>query len=276
MRNEFENKNDVMRRVVSVGSRGADVNSRARLLTKEMLKVKPAPPQSIKSFPFNGLLTNKLLTALPDTDFARLLPHLEPVSLAGGENLYALDESIQFVYFPETVVLSHIHLLADGSTVEAALIGREGMVGLSTIFNSSRPRYWTQVTIAGSALRIQAEVVRQDFAAGRAIQQLLLNYASERLAHLSQRAVCNGRHTVDARLCSWLLMVQDRAGDHLLPLTQEQIASYLGTRRAGVTCAAASLRDRKIISYSRGHIRILKRQALENAACECYRMQRQT
>jgi CRP-like cAMP-binding protein len=237
---------------------------------EDILRIKPAQ-NILRPIPFNGLLTNKILTGLPGEDFARLLPFLEPVSLACGEDLYGFGESVHFVYFPENVVLSQIHLLADGSTVEAALIGNEGIAGLSVIFNSPRPDHWTQVTVAGSALRIKAEVIKEDFARGKAMQQLLLGYASERLAQLAQRAVCNGRHSVDQRFSNWLLMVHDRVGDNELLLTHEQIAQHLGTRRAGITSAATSLRDKQIISYSRGQLRITDRQALENTACECYR-----
>jgi CRP-like cAMP-binding protein len=237
---------------------------------EDMLRIKPAR-NILKPVLFNGLLTNKILTALPGEDFARLLPYLEPVSLACGEDLYGFGESVHLVYFPESAVLSQIHLLADGSTVEAALIGKEGMAGLSAIFNSPRPSHWTKVTVAGSALRVNTEVIRQDFVRGQAMQRLLLSYANERLAQLSQRAVCNGRHSIDQRFSSWLLMVHDRAGDNELPLTHEQIAQHLGTRRAGITTAATSLRDKQIITYSRGQLRITDRQALEDAACECYR-----
>lgn len=239
-------------------------------MMEDTLRIRPAQNIS-KPLPFNGLLGNKLLTALPGADFARLLPYLEPVSLACGEDLYGFGESVDFVYFPESVVLSQIHLLADGSTVEAALIGKEGMTGLSAIFDSPRPTHWTQVTLGGSALRVKTEVIREDFVRGQAMQQLLLSYANERLAQLAQRAVCNGRHSVDQRFSSWLLMVHDRAGDNELPLTHEQIAQHLGTRRAGITIAATSLRDKQIISYKRGHLQITNRQALEDIACECYR-----
>jgi len=236
---------------------------------EDTLRIKPAA-NNLKPVPFNGLLTNKLLTTLPGEDFARLLPYLEPVSLACGEDLYGFGENIKFVYFPESAVLSQIHLLADGATVEAALIGKEGMVGLSSVFNTPRQMHWTQVTIAGSALRVKAEVIREDFVRGRAMQQLMLGYATERLAQLAQRAVCNGRHSVDQRFSSWLLMVHDRTGSNELPVTHEQIAQHLGTRRAGITIAATSLRDKQIISYKRGQLQIINRQGLEDAACECY------
>lgn len=224
----------------------------------------------------NGLLSNKLLKDLPDEDFARLLPDLEPVWLPFGENLYELEEKIPFVYFPENAIVSHLHILEDGSTTETAMIGKEGMVGLSAIFGSRPPARWTQVTLAGAALKMKTEVLRQEFARGGAAQHLLLAYASARLTQLSQRAVCNARHTVGERLSCWLLMIHDRAGDDHLPLTQEQIARHLGARRASISEAAKTLRDEQAISYSRGHINVLDRQLLEAAACECYPVLKET
>lgn len=270
MINEFESSNGLSRSGMRAGDGGANTIPGPRPPSVEASRIKPAQNIS-KPVAFNGLLTNKLLTELAGEAFTRLLPFLEPVSLTCGEDLYGYGESIDLVYFPETAVLSHLHLLSDGSTVEAALIGNEGLAGLSAIFNSPRPSYWTQVVLAGSALRVKAEVVREEFGRGGAMQQLLLGYASTRIAQLSQRAVCNGRHSVEERLCSWLLMMHDRAGDNELPLTHEQIARHLGTRRAGITEVATTLRERAIISYKRGHLRILDRQSLEAAACECYR-----
>ena len=228
------------------------------------------PPSVIKRAAFNGLLTNKLLTALPGEEFARLLPHLEPVSLTGVENLYDPGGGAPFAYFPEGALLSQLYVLSDGGTIEAALIGKDGVLGLSSIFDAPPPACWAQVIIAGSALRIRTETLREEFARGGALQRLLLAYTGARIAQLSQRAVCNGRHSVGRRACCWLLMVRDRVGEDSLPLTHEQIARHLGTRRAGVTEIANDLRDRGLISYSRGLITILDRQGLEAAACECY------
>ncbi|HYP53897.1 MAG TPA: Crp/Fnr family transcriptional regulator, partial [Pyrinomonadaceae bacterium] len=166
--------------------------------------------------PFDGLLTNRILTALPGEDFARLLPHLEPVSLAQGTNLYSFDEPVHFAYFPETAVLSQLYVLEDGSSAEAAVVGREGLAGMSAIFGPRAPSYSTVVTVGGSALRLRAETMRQEFARAGAMQRLLLACAGERVTHISQRAVCNGRHTVERRMCSWLLMIQERAGEDLL------------------------------------------------------------
>ncbi|MDX6693483.1 MAG: hypothetical protein QOF02_1086 [Blastocatellia bacterium] len=271
MTNKAESKNEFTLNGAGLGYHSAQTAPAAPLPRAERASGLSRARTFIKPVPFNGLLSNKLLTALPGDDFARLLPHLEPVSFACGEDLYGFEESIRDVYFPESLVISHLHILEDGSTTEAALIGREGMTGLSAIFAAPPPTHWTQAIITGTALRMNAEVLRQEFARGQAMQRLLLSYAGARIAHLSQRAVCNGRHTVVERLCSWLLLLHDRVGDNRLPLTQEQISRHLGTRRAGITCAANTLRDRQIINYSRGQIRILDRRGLELAACECYR-----
>ena len=226
--------------------------------------------EGVEQTALNRLLSNKLLAALSGEAFARLFPHVEPVSLAAGADVYKAGEEIHHIYFPENVVISHLHILEDGSSVEAALIGREGIVGLSAVFNAHPPSYWTQIAVAGSALRVRKEVVKNEFARGGALQELILSYASSRLAHLSQRAVCNSRHKIVERLASWLLMVHDRAGEDQLMMTHEQIARHLGTRRAGVTNVVTDLRDKHIIDYGRGHIRVLDRRALEAAACECY------
>jgi CRP-like cAMP-binding protein len=222
--------------------------------------------------PFNGLLTNTLLTSLPGPEFEELLPYLEPVSLLADHELYGFQENIDFIYFPETAVISHVCLLEDGSTSGASIVGREGMVGLSSLFNSGPPVYWTQVIIGGCALRIRAEVFKEEFDRARALQQLVLNYISLRLSQLAQKAVCNGRHRVQERLATWLLMIQDRVSDQLLPLTQEQIAQNLGARRPGITSSCNALKRNEIISYHRGLIRILDRSRLEASACECYRV----
>jgi CRP-like cAMP-binding protein len=244
--------------------------SGAQSLVEEIARKKLAyaPPKPI---PFNGLLTNKLLAALPGADFARLLPYLEPVALLPNQDIYKFGEAINFVYFPETAIVSHLYFLEDGSTTAAAIVGREGIIGLSAIFGSCPPSYWTQVTIGGSAMRAETEVIMREFQRGGALQQLLLTYTSTRLAQLSQRAVCNGRHKLEARLCTWLMMIHDRVSEEPLLLTHEEIAHHLGARRAGITTSCNALREMGAIDYSRGRIHIIDRDKLETAACECYR-----
>ncbi|HEV7377343.1 MAG TPA: Crp/Fnr family transcriptional regulator [Pyrinomonadaceae bacterium] len=266
-----ESKNDFQRKDAPARYPGASTVARSHQAAEEISGMRRAH-KFVTPAPFNGLLTNKLLTQLPGEDFARLLPYLTPVSLSCGEDLYRFGESINDVYFPETAVISHLHFMEDGSMTSAALIGCEGLVGLSAIFDAPTPSYWTQVTIGGSAMRVEAEVIKKEFDRGGEMQRLLLSYTSIRLSQLSQRAVCNGRHRLDQRLCTWLLMIHDRAGDKQLPLTHEEIAHHLGLRRAGITTACNVLRDGGAINYQRGMIRILDRQILEAAACECYRV----
>jgi CRP-like cAMP-binding protein len=227
-------------------------------------------PRRAEDESLNLLLANRLLSVLPAEDFSRLFPHLEPVSLAAGEVLYKFDEEMRYAYFPETAVVSHLYILSEGGMTEADMVGREGMTGLSAVFNVPPPTYISEVALSGSALRARVDVLRQEFARGGAFQQALVRYAAARIALLSRRAVCNGNHRVEERLCTWLLMMHDRAGDAPLALTHERISRHLGTRRAGVTGAATLLRDRGIIDYTRGHIRVTDREGLEAAACECY------
>ena len=226
---------------------------------------------AVKTIPFTGLLTNQLLIGLSGEEFARLLPHLEPVSLAMGQDVYEFGDACDFVYFPETAVISHLYFLQDGSTTAAAIVGKEGMIGLSAILEAPRPTYWAQVTLPGTAVRTRPEVIKQEFALGGSMQTILLRYMSFRLAQLSQKAVCNGRHKLEERLCTWLLMIQDRSVERSLSLTHEGMAQHLGARRAGITGACNALRDSGIIDYQRGLLRIVERQRLEDAACECYR-----
>jgi len=244
----------------------------------EMIPVRPRRINEIpqnesgtsRAIPFDGLLTNKLLTALSGPDLARMLSYLEPVSLEAGRNVYELGQEVNFVYFPETAIVSNIHSLEDGTTNEAAVIGNEGIVGVSAILDSRAPSYWTQVTIAGSAVKCSREIIKQEFARGSTVQEVLLKYMNVLLSQLSQRAVCNGSHHLDRRLSTWLLMIHDRANGDPLSLTHEQIAEHLGTRRAGITGACNSLRGNGAIRYSRGQMTILDRSILETAACECY------
>lgn len=218
----------------------------------------------------NALLSNRLLAALPREAFERLLPHMEPVNLPAGEDLYRFEGGVDFAYFPKTAIVTHLYVMADGNTTESALIGREGFAGLSALFNARPPCYSTRVLVAGNALRIGIDFLKQEFGRGGALQRVLLAYAGARMAQLSQRTVCSGRHTVRERLCSWLLMLHDRVDEDRLPLTHELISTHLGARRAGVTEIAIGLREAGCIGYTRGLVHIVDRARLEAAACECY------
>ncbi len=216
------------------------------------------------------LLSNRLLNRLPDHTFARLLVHLEPVVLRAGEILHKPAEDSRFVYFAEDAVISHLHILTSGNTVETALIGSEGVVGLHAVIGSAQPTHWAEVTIGGSALKIKTEIIRNEFKNCSLLQALLLDYASRHIEQVSQKAVCHIHHLAEERLCNWLLMLQERSANELLPLTHDQIARYLGVHRPSITHVAMSLRKRNLIEYVRGYVKIVDRPRLEKVACECY------
>jgi CRP-like cAMP-binding protein len=210
------------------------------------------------------------LTSLPSEDFGALLPRLEPVFLSVNDCLYRPEDEIRFAYFPENAVLTHLHLLQDGSTTEGAMVGRDGMIGLSALLSSGVASHWVQVLISGNALRIPTSVLKDEFDRRYAVQRMVLFYAGARLEQLSQRAVCAGRHRLQSRFCTWLLMLLDRIGESELALTQEEAARHLGVRRAGVTVVANALKNAGAIRYSRGVINVLNRATLLDSACECY------
>ncbi|HSB27491.1 MAG TPA: Crp/Fnr family transcriptional regulator [Pyrinomonadaceae bacterium] len=221
--------------------------------------------------PFTGLLTNRLLSSLPGPELTALLPYLEPVSFRTGEFICEQGQEMIYIYFPETAVISQLCYLDDGSSTGVAIIGTDGLLGLSSILQNRHAQHWATATIGGSALRIRTDEVRREFTKGGPVQRSILNYANARLQQVSQRAVCNSRHRLDERLCSWLLMIQDRTNGSHLPLTHEAISQHLGTRRAGVTNFCNVLRDNGVIAYHRALITILDRNALQASACECYR-----
>lgn len=226
-------------------------------------------PQKTETPYLRRSLTNQLLGGLPAEDLDRLWPALEPVTLTPRENLSDAAEA-RHIYFPEDAVVSHLVVFEDGTTVETALTGREGAVGLGAVFSHGSPTHWPRVTLPGGAMRMRADLFRQEFASGESFRRLLLEYAGRHVAQISQRAACINRHRIENRLASWLLMLHDRAGTPDLPLTQEFIAQRIGARRAGISEVFSTLQARNLIGHTRGVVRILDRHGLEAAACECY------
>jgi CRP-like cAMP-binding protein len=235
---------------------------------QERLRISPGSFRKANAR-FNGLLTNKILSGLPGATFAQLLPYLEPTSFQTGKYIYEQGQNVSFVYFPESVVISQLYYLEDGSSAEVSIIGSDGLLGLTAILDGSLTKYWAIATIGGSALRIGVEDLKR-FAASGPLQKLILRYAHERMVQLAQKAVCNTRHRLEERLGSWLLMIHDRAQGSDLPLTHEAISQHLGIRRAGVTKFCSTLRDNKVIDYQRGIIKVLDRDRLKESTCECY------
>ena len=219
------------------------------------------------------LLTNKLLTALPAGDLARLMPALAPVALSAGQTFMEGD-NLNHLFFPESCVFSYHCAMQDGESVEVGMIGPEGVTGLGAFFGA-RPTMAAQtlgVTIGGKALRVKAGVIEQERERCAALRQALLRYTGAYYVQVSQRSACNALHTVEKRFAVWLLLLNDRLSAGQFALTQERMAAHLGARRAGISVLAMRLQNRGAISYKRGHIRILDRELLAAVACECYEL----
>ena len=199
-----------------------------------------------------------------------LQPEFKVVPFTVNQVLYELGDHIDYVYFPLDSVVSGLAIMEDGTTMETAMVGRDGMVGTSTILGSGRSRQWTWVTISGSAIQVESRLLDKLFVQNESALKALLTHYRSLMTQLSQRCVCNTRHTIMERLCCWLLMIHDRVGSANLSLTQEMIASRVGARRAGITVAAGMLQDMNAITYRRGKLHITERELLEQAVCECY------
>ena len=219
-------------------------------------------------------LKNHLLAALPPEEWARLEPNLLPVKLTLGEVIFEAGREQGYLYFPSDAIISLLYVMADGGTGEMAIIGNDGVVGVSLFMGGLSSPSRAVVQSAGTGLRIRAEFVREEFARGGPLQRLLLRYVQFMLAQMGQTAVCNRHHTVEQQLCRWLLASMDRLVGDELTMTQELIANMLGVRREGVTEAAGRLQKAGVISYQRGLIKVLDRPKLEQLACECYQVVR--
>lgn len=215
---------------------------------------------------------NRLLAALPTEEYARILLHLEPTSFALGEVIYESGGHLDYVYFPTTSIISLLYMMENGSSAEMGMSGNEGVVGIALFMGGDTMPNRAVVQSAGRAVRMKAKVLQEEFARGGQFQRLLLRYTQALITQMSQTAVCNRLHTVEQQLCRWLLLSRERLESDELIMTQELIANMLGVRREGVTVAAGRLQDEGLISYVRGHIKILDRAGLEATVCECYRV----
>ena len=211
-----------------------------------------------------------MLASLDAGEYQRLFHLLRVVDLCAQQTLYTPGDRLQHVYFPVGCVVTGVAVMDDGATVETAMIGPEGVVGVSAMTDGYRVRYWTRVLLPGEALRVEAEALREFCEESQPCQTMLLRYYSTLISQVSRRAVCNSRHRLSERLCTWLLMVHDRAGTDDFPVTQEAVARHLGVRRAGVNECMGWLEKLNVIDHRRGHVQIVNRAALEDAACVCY------
>ena len=222
------------------------------------------------------LATNRLLAALPNKDRTRLLDHCEQVELVIAETLYRAGEPISHVYFPTGSFISMVMPIDDGARLEVGLVGTEGMLGVTLILGVDAAPFDAVVQGAGTALRLTTAAFLHDLAQSPALLQGLKHYLYVSITQLAQTAACNRYHVVEARLARWLLMSQDRAHSNCFHVTHLFLAFMLGVRRVGITKAANSLQQQKLISYHRGDITIIDRVGLEAAACGCYRAGQET
>jgi CRP-like cAMP-binding protein len=213
---------------------------------------------------------NLLLAALPSADYEKLLPELELVRMELGHSLYESGSHLEHVYFPVEGIVSLLYVTEGGNSAELAVVGCEGMIGVSLFMGGETTPNRAIVQSTCKAYRLPAASLKAHFAEGGALQLILLKFTQALITQISQTAVCNLHHSVDQQLCRWLLLSLDRLPENKLQMTQELIANMLGVRRQGVTESAGKLEREGLITYSRGLITVLDRPGLEKRACECY------
>ncbi|HYO98704.1 MAG TPA: Crp/Fnr family transcriptional regulator [Pyrinomonadaceae bacterium] len=218
---------------------------------------------------------NSILNSLTCAEYERLAIYLEPVEMRLGEVLCRPEQPITHVYFPSRGTISLVSTFEDGGSVEVGMVGNEGMFGVCVFLGTISTPLLAQVQLAGDGLRMPADVLKSEFNKHGMLHDLLLRYTQAFITQVALTAACNRAHHINGRLSKWLLMCQDRSQSKDLGLTHEFIATMLGTRRAGVSEAAAQLRDAGVINYNRGRITILDRHRLEAESCECYPMLKQ-
>ena len=219
-----------------------------------------------------GAAENRLLAALPGDVYARLEPHLEPISLALGSIIYEANDRLSYVYFPTTAIVSLVYTMENGGSAEMGVVGSDGIVGIAVFMGGDTTPNRAIVQSAGDALRLELRIFREEYKRVGELHRLLLLYTQVLLTQFSQSAVCNQLHSVYQRLCRCLLLSHDRLSSNELIMTQELISNILGVRREGVSVAAHQLQESGLIRYNRGRITIVDRAGLESEVCECYRV----
>jgi CRP-like cAMP-binding protein len=213
---------------------------------------------------------NKLLAALPPAEWAKWAPLLEPVDLSLGKVLYESGGKLSHVFFPVDAIVSLLYVMEDGASAEIAVVGKEGLVGVSLFMGGGSTPSRAVVQSAGRGYKLRADLLLEAFNRSGPVLHLLLRYTQALITQMAQTAVCNRHHSLDQQLCRWLLLSLDRLSGDKLVMTQELIANMLGVRREGVTEAAGRLQKDGLIRYQRGQITVLDRQGLEHRTCECY------
>ena len=213
---------------------------------------------------------NQLLAALPEAEYARWLPHLEPVDMPLGEVLFESGSRLSQAYFPVTAIVSLLYVMENGASAEIAVVGHEGIVGISLFMGGGSTPSRAVVQSAGQGFRLRASRLMREFNRSGPVLHLLLRYTQALITQMAQTAVCNRHHSLDQQLCRWLLLSLDRLDSNELIMTQALIANMLGVRREGVTEAAGRLQEAGLIRYRRGRVLVLDRPGLKQRTCECY------
>jgi CRP-like cAMP-binding protein len=227
-------------------------------MTKDEMNTQPDP------------LNNHLLAAMPPEEWVRWLPELESVAMPLGQVLSESGVAMTHVYFPTTAIVSLLYVMEDGASAEIAVVGNEGMLGISLFMGGETTLSRSVVQSAGEGYRMRAQVLKNEFTRSGPVLHLLLRYTQALITQMAQTAACNRHHSLDQQLCRWLLLSLDRLHGNELVMTQELIANMLGVRREGVTEAALNLQRAGLIQYQRGRITVLDRAGLESRTCECY------
>jgi len=213
---------------------------------------------------------NQLLAMLPALEWLRWQPQLELVAMPLGQVLYESGATLEHVFFPVDAIVSLLYVMENGASAEIAVVGNEGLVGISLFMGGGSTPSRAVVQSAGRGYRLPAKAIKEEFERSGPVMHLLLRYTQALITQMSQTAVCNRHHSLDQQLCRWLLLSLDRLKGNELVMTQELIANMLGVRREGVTEAALKLQQAGLIRYARGHISVLDRAGLERRTCECY------
>jgi CRP-like cAMP-binding protein len=225
--------------------------------------------------PARGPLRNRILAALLATEYRRLLPRLEHVSLKRGEIVYRADQEIEAVYFPEEAVVAMVDTAGDGRTVEVGVIGREGIVGINIFLGGVTTPDKALVQLPGGAMRMSSAHLRREVRFGSPLQRLLLDYTRTLVAVISKSVACSQHHSIEQRVARWLLTMSDYAEAREFVMVHESIAAMLGVRRVSVTEAASKFQAQGLIDYSRGRIAVLDKAGLRRKSCACYGFIRQ-
>jgi CRP-like cAMP-binding protein len=218
------------------------------------------------------LQKNKILAALPADDLARLSVGIETARMPLGRVLYESGDRMRHVYFPTTSIVSLLYVMESGASAEIAIVGNEGVVGISLFMGGETTPSRALVQSAGQAFRVPGKVLKDEFRRGGPLQHVLLRYTQALITQMAQTAVCNRHHSVAQQFCRWLLMSLDRLATNELTMTQQLIANMLGVRREGVTQAVGKLQKLGLITYHRGRITVINRAGVEKQACECYQV----